>query len=275
MKAIVIVGDYPRNIGLLKRLYDNKKIEICFLTLFKREQLVPEPDKNLSNDLKKLWNLHFEKRYLSEKKFFKSKSDFIEKIKHKILVSTEDELHSKKILAAINSSKADAAFITGVPILREPILSALPVNTINLHLGIIPYYKGAFTIFWPFYFLEPTMAGTTFHLIDKYVDTGEIIHNNIPKLDKGDGIHDVACKAVLSAHADVDILVNHIIKRVESKIKPKRDMSLRYRGKLYLKSDWKPEMLRVIYEFFDDKIVDLYLDNKIKCPKPKLIKINQ
>ena len=58
-------------------------------------------------------------------------------------------------------------------------------------------------------------------------------------------------------------------------MKPKRDMSLRYRGKLYLKSDWKPEMLRVIYEFFDDKIVDLYLDNKIKCPKPKLIKINQ
>ena len=109
---------------------------------------------------------------------------------------------------------------------------------------------------------------------DKYVDTGEIIHNNIPKLSRGDSMHDVACKAVLSAHDDVNIVVNHIIERVKLKIKPKKDTSLRYRGKLYLKSDWKPEMLRVIYEFFDDKIVDLYLDNKIKCPKPKLIKIN-
>ena len=63
-------------------------------------------------------------------------------------------------------------------------------------------------------------------------------------------------------------ILEHI---TEKQIKPKKDTSLRYRGKLYLKSDWKPEMLRVIYEFFDDKIVDLYLDNKIKCPKPKLI----
>ncbi len=274
MKIIVIIGDHPRNIGLLKRLYDNKKVEICYLILFKRDKLIPEPDKNLSESLKKLWKLHFEKRYLSEKKFFKFENDFIIKIKNKIMVSSEKELHSKKVLEAINSVKADAAFITGIPILKEPVLSALPINCINLHLGIIPYYKGVFTIFWPFYFLEPTMAGTTFHIIDKYVDTGEIIHNNIPKLSRGDSMHDVACKAVLSAHDDVNILVNHVIERVKLKIKPKKDTSLRYRGKLYLKSDWKPEMLRVIYEFFDDKIVDLYLDNKIKCPKPKLIKIN-
>lgn len=274
MKIIAIIGDHPRNIGLLKRLYDNKKVEICYLILFKRDKLIPEPDQNLSDSLKKLWKLHFEKRYLSEKKFFKFENDFIIKIKNKIIVSNEKELHSKKVLEAINSVKADAAFITGIPILKEPVLSALPINCINLHLGIIPYYRGVFTIFWPFYFLEPTMAGTTFHIIDKYVDTGEIIHNNIPKLSRGDSMHDVACKAVLSAHDDVNIVVNHIIERVKLKIKPKKDTSLRYRGKLYLKSDWKPEMLRVIYEFFDDKIVDLYLDNKIKCPKPKLIKIN-
>ena len=67
MKIIVIIGDHPRNIGLLKRLYDNKKVEICYLILFKRDKLIPEPDKNLSESLKKLWKLHFEKRYLSER----------------------------------------------------------------------------------------------------------------------------------------------------------------------------------------------------------------
>ena len=48
---------------------------------------------------------------------------------------------------------------------------------------------------------------------------------------------------------------------------------VRTKDKLFMNKDWKPEMLKVIYNFFDDKIVDLYLDKKIKCPKPELIKI--
>jgi len=38
-------------------------------------------------------------------------------------------------------------------------------------------------------------------------------------------------------------------------------------------ANWKPEMLKKIYNIYDDKIVDLYLNNKIKCFKPNLIKI--
>ena len=275
MKIAVIVGDHPRNIGLLKKLYENKKVEISSLILFKRENLIPKPNKNLSNNLKKLWNLHFRKRYIAEKKFFNFKNNFIKKIKNKITVLNEKELHSRKVIKNITSAKPQAAFIAGIPILRDPLLSFMPMNTVNLHLGIIPFYKGAITMFWPFYFLEPAMAGTTYHLIDKFVDTGEILHNNIPRLSKGDGMHDVACKAVLSAHSDVHLIEDNIINRVKKKIRPKKDLSLKHKGKLYLKSDWKPEMLKIIYDLFDDKIVDLYLQNKIQSKKPKLIKVNR
>ena len=48
---------------------------------------------------------------------------------------------------------------------------------------------------------------------------------------------------------------------------------VRTKDKLFMNKDWKPEMLKVIYNFFDDKIVDLHLDKKTKCPKPELIKI--
>ena len=44
---------------------------------------------------------------------------------------------------------------------------------------------------------------------------------------------------------------------------------------MVLKSDWKPEMLKIIYEFYKDKIVDQYLDKKIKEKKPILVKINK
>ena len=128
-------------------------------------------------------------------------------------------------------------------------------------------------MFWPFYFLEPTMAGTTYHIIDKYVDTGEILHNNVPVLKRGDGIHDVSCKALLSAHKDLPKVIKEIKKRLKLNIKPKMDLSLRNSGKLFYKKDWKPEFLNIIYTLFKDKIVDAYLDKKIICKKPKLIKL--
>ena len=68
-------------------------------------------------------------------------------------------------------------------------------------------------------------------------------------------------------------VVDEINRRIKKNIKPNIDVSLNEKGKLFKKSDWKPEMLKVICSFFDDKIVNLHLDKKIKCLKPKLIKI--
>ncbi len=275
MKTLVIIGDHPRNLGLLKNLLQSRIVNINCLILFKRESLIPEPPKNISNEIKKFWRLHFKKRYLAEKKYFKfNKVDF-SKIKNIIRINDEKEFYKKKLINFIKKENFQASFITGIPIIKNPLLETLPLNTVNLHLGLIPHYKGAITMFWPFYFLEPTMAGTTYHIIDKYVDTGEILHNNIPQLKKGDGMHDVACKAIVSAHKDISKVIREIRRRLKKKIEPKKDFSLRYKGKLFLKSDWKPEMLKIIYGFYKDRIVDLYLNNKIKSIKPVIKKIKK
>ena len=128
-------------------------------------------------------------------------------------------------------------------------------------------------MFWPFLFLEPTMAGTTYHIIDKSVDTGEILHNNVPLLERGDGIHDVSTKAVVAAAKDIKKITDHVLQRINDKKLPVKDPTLRFKGKLFCKADWKPEMLEIIYDHYDDKIVDLYLDGKIKSRLPKLKKL--
>lgn len=273
MKTLVIIGDHPRNIGLLTNLMKNKIAKVDSLILFKREDLVPEVPKNIENKNKKLWKLHFKKRYLAEKKYFKFNNLNFNNIENIINIDHENKFYKKKLINFIKKKKFEACFITGIPIIKNPLLKYLPLNTINLHLGLIPHYKGAITMFWPFYFLEPSMAGTTFHIIDKYVDTGEILHNNVPKLKKGDGMHDVACKAIISAHKDIPKIVKEINRRIKKRIKPNKDLSLRFKGKLFLKSDWKPEMLDVIYNFYKDKIVDQYLNKNIKVKKPFLIKL--
>ena len=273
MRVLAIIGNHPRNLGLFKKLLDQKKIFVEGLILFKREDIIPKPDKKLSKELKKLWNIHFRKRYIAEKKYFNYNHDIIKGFSKKIEIYHESEFNKKKVINFVKKNKFDACFITGIPIIKDPLLNNLPINTVNLHLGLIPFYKGAITMFWPFYFLEPAMAGTTYHIIDKFVDNGEILHNNIPKLEKGDGMHDVACKAIIQAHNDLPKVIKEIKKRVKHRIKPKKDYSLKYRGKLFIKADWKPEMLRVIYSYFKDRIVDAYLDNKIQTKKPKLIKL--
>ena len=273
MNVLVIIGDHPRNIGLLKKLTKQKNISIGGLILFKREKMIPSPPIYLKKKTKKLWKIHFHKRYNSEKKYFDSDKSIINKISKKIILSDEKKFYSSRVLNFVKKANFQACFLTGIPIIKDPLLSLLPVNTINLHLGLIPHYKGAVTMFWPFYFLEPTMAGTTYHIIDKYVDTGEILHNNIPVLKRGDGIHDVACKAILSAHKDIPKVVKEVKRRLKFRIKPIKDNSLRYKGKLFLKADWKPEMLNLIYEKYNDKIVNQYLDKKIICKKPKLVKL--
>jgi len=274
MNCLIICGDHPRNYQIINDLLKIDYLNIINVVLHKRDNLMPRPPEDLDDDIKRLWKLHFEKRYISEKKRFTF--DINEFLSEKIIpIQTVDEILDPKLLKILQNQKIDICFLSGVPILSEKILKLLPEFTINLHLGIIPHYKGSITMFWPFLFLEPTMAGTTYHIVDKYVDTGEILHNNVPEMKLGDGIHDIASKAVLSASEDIAKVVDHVKYRINKKLLPIKDSSLRFKGKLFLKSDWKPNMLKFIYELFDDKIVDMYLKGLLKCEKPILKKLNK
>jgi methionyl-tRNA formyltransferase len=158
--------------------------------------------------------------------------------------------------------KPDVAIIFGTGMIREPLKSVLPKDTINLHLGLSPRYRGAATLFWPFYFMEPNFAGTTFHYIENSPDAGDIIHQVVPKLERGDGIHDVACKAVLQSTIEAVALFEGY-RWERFKQKPEA-------GKNFLESDFQPKHLRVIYQVYNNDMVDAYLDGKIHPKEPNL-----
>ena len=270
MKIIVIIGDHPRNLILLSCLIQIPDIEVIAVIKYSRSELIPPPPDYLTTDEKRLWKLHFNKRATAEERTFNQldiNGNYAE-----ISVSSPSELNSKHTEKFIAQFPADCCFLTGVPILTENIMNMLPPYTVNLHLGLIPEYKGTITMFWPFYFLEPGMAGCTFHIIDKYVDTGEIIHQTVPELHQGMGIHDVACAASIAALKDLPVVIQHLVSRIPTQ-PIKKDKTLHFRGKLFKNSDWKPAMLRVIYDCFEDKIVDLYLSGQLKSRQPDLIKI--
>ena len=147
--------------------------------------------------------------------------------------------------------------------LSKNVIKLLPKHTINLHLGLSPRYRGTATLFWPFYFLEPQYAGFTFHKLSKDPDSGAILHQGVPQLNKGDKIHTVSCKVVLKACNDL-IKLLRIFKKKKWKYEKQKNS-----GKNFLTKDFLPEHLNVIYKLYKNKIVDLYLKKKNSSKKTK------
>lgn len=273
MKVAIICGSHPRNQMLTNALSSISNIQIKAQVIVQREELIPQPPGNLTSDLVRLWNLHFDRRAEAESAFFKIETSINKHIKTRI-VHNQLELNSEETAQFLIKQSIDACFITGVPIIKDPLFSRLPDLSVNLHLGLIPDYKGSITMFWPFYMLEPAMAGCTYHFIGRKVDTGSILHQVCPKLEFGDGMHIVAAKASIAALNQIDLVTSKIKELLENELKPVHDPKLETSGKLFKKSDFSADKLRVIYDLYDDKIVDYYLSGEIHSRTPQLIKIN-
>jgi folate-dependent phosphoribosylglycinamide formyltransferase PurN len=262
-RILIICGDNKRNLFLyncISRVY-----EVSGLILQNREDANPKPEKNLIDNDRANFILHFKNRNKFEKQYFQSCS--FHKNTEVIKVSDLD-VSAPTIRSFIKKIKPDMVFTCGVGLIKEPLLSELPDIKINLHSGITPKYKGAAGNFWPFYFLEPNWAGTTFHFLSSSLDMGDVIHQTTPELNYGDSIHEVACKAMMMACYDslkiVDTYSNNgMIPSSKQK----------FSGKMFLGSDFHPEHLRVIYDMFKDNIVNDFLDGKINPKGPNLVKL--
>ena len=239
MKRVFLGGNHPRHLYYASKL--NEKFGFDKAILEDRgSMIVPVPHGLDERDKKNFVN-HFADRYEAEQKYF-----------------GEPDLDCPTELVPninVEFPKADQYIVFGCGLIKKPI------RAINLHLGLSPRYRGAATLFWPFYFLEPQFAGVTFHYIVDEPDAGDIIHQCRPTLEVGDGIHDVACKAVLKATEDALELfeTNGWLSRCQKST-----------GKNFLASDFQPQHLRMIYDVYDNDIVDHYLAGRLSQKEPRL-----
>ena len=67
-------------------------------------------------------------------------------------------------------------------IIKEDVIRFMNEKVINLHISLIPWNKGAHPNLWSF--LENTPKGVTIHLVDKGVDTGDILLQKEVEIDE-------------------------------------------------------------------------------------------
>lgn len=261
MKLLLLLGDHPRHLYFYKSL--KKKYNVLAI-IMKRENLVPKLEKNLSKRDSKNFKNHFRIREKKEKFYFGDlKTSLYSKDINFFLVSKK-KLNTQKVKKIIKQFQPDKCLIFGTQLIKEPIFSILPRFTLNIHLGLSPYYRGSATLFWPFYFLQPDYAGVTIHKITNKIDSGDILHQVTLKAQPNDGIHDVSCKLIKKACLDVSKIIS------VSKNKKIKFFKQEGYGKVFLKKDFSPKHLRVIYNVFDNKYKNFYKING-KTKKPKII----
>ena len=57
-------------------------------------------------------------------------------------------------------------------------------KTINIHMGVSPYYRGTDCNFWALYDNNPHLAGATIHMLSKGLDSGSILYHAMSNIKK-------------------------------------------------------------------------------------------
>jgi folate-dependent phosphoribosylglycinamide formyltransferase PurN len=84
-----------------------------------------------------------------------------------------DSLESPEALEAIAKLRPDLFVFAGGAILRAPLLSIPRLGTLNAHMGLLPFYRGMNVAEWAAFHGDP--VGCSVHLIDRGIDTGDIL----------------------------------------------------------------------------------------------------
>ncbi|MGG1518907.1 formyltransferase family protein [Paenibacillus oryzisoli] len=264
MKVMLFIGSHPRHLYVAETLQKHGFLNAVVME--KREEFLPAPPPGLQELDRVNFIRHFADRDAAETKHF-GHSRQLEMDPDAILQVDYHSLNSKQVKDWVDAIQPDIVLTYGVHKISAELLESFPAYAWNVHGGLSPWYRGNTTLFWPFYFMKPNWAGMTIHQLTSKLDAGAIIHHAVPELVRGDGLHDVACRAVKQAAEDI-VMILRKLDRGES-VQPVPQKSS---GKLFMTEDWGPQHLRVVYNLFDNDIVDRYLDGEFGHHEPPLIK---
>jgi len=260
-KILLMCGSDLRNEYICSQIM--KKYSIDGVVYQKRSKKRTAYPQKISSKEKKLFIRHFKERDASERKFFKNSYINLDNVENIEVI--EKNINSNSVEKFLKKINPDIVILYGVGFLKKNILKLLPKKTINIHTGITPRFKGDACNFWAFYFLEPNNAGVTIHYVSNKVDSGPIITQIRPKLSMGDNMHDVSNKALKIAAKKVIKIISILKKKEITGV-------LKQGGKTFYSTNFKPYHLKMIYDYYDNKIVDLYLKKKINGNNQKLVK---
>ena len=250
MKIVVLTSDEIRHKFFANSL-DSKADSSLIISQSKQINALKHNDSNSINE-------HFKLRDETEKLFFPNNYSF----NSETLSIKYTELNTNHILQKIKEFQPDIMLIFGSSIIKEPLLSlTTSIPTLNLHLGISPYYRGSGTNFWPFVNNELEYVGSTILHINSGIDTGDIICHTRPIIQVDDNVHSVGCKVIQTSIESLFQIMDMVTKKIE--LTPIKQWSVE-NERYYKTSDFNQEVLQKYKNSLENGLITNYLSSPKK-----------
>lgn len=259
MKIVFLTGSHPRHKFIARAIASTGWLTTVVSEI--REAHVPEPPEGLDEKTASLFRHHFDRREQAEHAFFGA-GEWPDTAVKSIDIS---DLNGPVVHSILKKEQPDLLLSYGCHKLSDETLALAKGERWNIHGGLSPRYRGAITHFWPSYMLEPQMTGMTIHDLTNQLDAGDVVHQCAADLVRGDGLHELACRAVQKVGEELPAVIQKLAsgQTIEKK-------AHKTSGKIWPSSDWRPEHLHLIYETYQDRIVDKYLDGVFTHRAPNL-----
>ena len=86
-----------------------------------------------------------------------------------------DAVNDEACQLLLQQLQPDIIIVNGTRIISKKILQCCKAVFINMHVGITPAYRGSHGGYWALYNNDLENFGTTIHLVDEGVDTGNVL----------------------------------------------------------------------------------------------------
>jgi len=251
-KIVILTGSELRHNFFRISVASNKNIDVlatfCEGTEKSLENII-KVDLEASKQLED----HVFNRSESEKEYFLSET-FKEDWSNPQHIK-KGEINDQSIIQKILDLKPDLIACYGSSLIKGTLLEEFQDRFINVHLGLSPYYRGSGTNIWPLINGEPEYVGATFMYIDSGIDTGNIIHQIRADMEVLDSPHDIGNRLINK----MVIKYQEIIINFDSL--NKMPQPTYFGGKLYKVKDFNNSACRVLYENFNNGVLQNYLND--------------
>ena len=151
------------------------------------------------------------------------------------VVSVKD-INGPDAVEAIRRAEPDIIVVSGTRLIRKPIFDLKPsCGIFNVHTGLSPYCRGGDCTLWCLATAQPWHIGATVHVLDKGIDSGDLLVTSQTRVDEGDSIPILTRKTMETA---IELYVSTLTKVSEAapfRPIPQRNIGT---GRLFLARDW-------------------------------------
>jgi len=168
------------------------------------------------------------------------------------------DINSPELREFLKPMKPDIIAVLGSSVIREEMISLPSVAMINIHSGLSPYYRGTWSYGWPIVNREPEYIGVSVHHVNAGIDTGDIIYQTKPLLEKDDDLNAIFLKVIAEG---IELMVKSIeeISKKGSIVSYQQPANT---GRFYQMKDFNADAARSCLKNLDEGVIREYLSKR-------------